>query len=368
MGEERREEIDQALGRHGERERDAKPLIADAGAGERCRGRGAVETRRGPRDFGPNHHRDPPFHEAPIAAECGNHAPARCLRDHPEPIAPMTPLGFWAFLAAASVGAGFVGSLLGLGGGLLLVPILTLGFGLDIRYAIGASIVSVIATSSGAAISLVRQRLANLRVAMFLELGTTAGALTGAFLAGVVNSRWLFLIFGAAMAYAAITMFHRLTSRAQGAPPRDAIADRLALHGDYHQPGAEGGRIVPYRVTHAAPGLGLMYLAGAASGLLGIGSGALKVPAMDIAMRLPIKVSSATSNFMIGVTAAASAGVYFARGDINPFVAGPVCAGILLGSFVGSRLLVHAPGRAIRTAFVLVLLWVAVQMFRKGLR
>ncbi|MGE5176857.1 MAG: sulfite exporter TauE/SafE family protein [Hyphomicrobiales bacterium] len=279
----------------------------------------------------------------------------------------MTPLEFWAFLAAASVGAGFIGSMLGLGGGLLLVPILTLGFGLDIRYAIGASIVSVIATSSGAAIALVRERLANLRVAMFLESGTTAGALTGAFLAGVVNSRWLFLVFGLAMAYAGVTMFHRLTSHTDAPAPDDALADRLGLHAEYHEPGEDARRIVPYRVAHTLPGLGLMVLAGAASGLLGIGSGALKVPAMDIAMRLPIKVSSATSNFMIGVTAAASAGVYFARGDINPFVAGPVCVGVLTGSFLGSRLLVHAPGRAIRTAFVIVLVWIAYQMFRKGL-
>ncbi|HEX7078088.1 MAG TPA: sulfite exporter TauE/SafE family protein [Candidatus Eisenbacteria bacterium] len=278
----------------------------------------------------------------------------------------MTPLGFWGILTAVSVGAGLFGSMLGLGGGLLLVPILSLGFGLDIRYAIGASIVSVIATSSGAAVSLVREHLANLRVAMFLELGTTTGALTGAFLAGVVNSRWLFLVFAVVMAYSAVSMFLRLTSRADAPPSPDRLADRFGLHAAYHD-AAEGVR-VEYRVVNTALGLGLMVVAGAVSGLLGIGSGALKVPAMDVAMRLPIKVSSATSNFMIGVTAAASAGVYFARGDINPFVAGPVCLGVLAGSFLGSRLLLHAPGRLIRAAFVLVLLWVAFEMFRKGIR
>lgn len=276
----------------------------------------------------------------------------------------MTPLLFTLLLFTLSLGAGALGALLGIGGGMLLVPLLTLGLGVDIRYAVGASIVSVIATSSGAAATYVRERMANLRVAMFLEVGTTAGALTGAMLAGVLHGRWLYLLFGAVMAWSTAAMLWKLSARQEAPVPPDALADALALHGSY--PGGPGGREVSYRVTGTRTGLGLMYVAGAVSGLLGIGSGALKVPAMDLAMRLPVKVSAATSNFMIGVTAAASAGVYFARGDINPFVAGPVCAGVTLGAMGGTRLLGRLESRTVRALFVVVLAWVAVQMLRKG--
>ncbi|HET9452553.1 MAG TPA: sulfite exporter TauE/SafE family protein [Aggregicoccus sp.] len=275
----------------------------------------------------------------------------------------MTPLLFALTLFFVSLGSGALGALLGLGGGLILVPVLTLGLGVDIRYAVGASIVSVIATSSGAAAAYVRERMANLRVAMFLELATVSGALTGAFLAGVVSGRWLFLIFGLVMGYSALVM---LRSRGDLAAPvaADALSDSLGLHGSYWD--ASEGREVAYQVTGARTGLGLMYVAGTVSGLLGIGSGALKVPAMDLAMRLPIKVSTATSNFMIGVTAAASAGVYFARGDIDPFIAGPVSAGIVVGAFAGSRLLGRLQNRWLRRLFVAVLLVVSAQMLLKG--
>ena len=277
----------------------------------------------------------------------------------------MTPLLFALTLFLVSLGSGALGALLGLGGGLILVPVLTLALGVDIRYAVGASIVSVIATSSGAAAAYVRERLANLRVAMFLELATVCGALTGAFLAGVVGGRWLFLLFGLVMGYSALVMLRARSDL--GAPvPADALSDRLALHGSYWD--ESEGREVAYRVTGARGGLALMYVAGTVSGLLGIGSGALKVPAMDLAMRLPIKVSTATSNFMIGVTAAASAGVYFARGDIDPFIAGPVAAGIVVGAYAGSRLLGRLQSRWLRRLFVLVLLGVSLQMLFKGVR
>ncbi|HVG59869.1 MAG TPA: sulfite exporter TauE/SafE family protein, partial [Hyalangium sp.] len=210
----------------------------------------------------------------------------------------MTPFFFVTVVFTISVVAGLLGSLLGLGGGLILVPILTLLLKVDIRYAVGASIVSVIATSSGAAAAYVRDRLANLRVAMFLEMATTAGALTGAFLAGVVGGRGLYLIFGAVMGYSAVAMLRKLGAQADAPVPPDALADRLGLHSSYFDEAT--GREVDYRVTRPLTGLGLMYAAGAVSGLLGIGSGALKVPAMDLAMRLPLKVSTATSNFMIG--------------------------------------------------------------------
>jgi hypothetical protein len=277
----------------------------------------------------------------------------------------MTPLDFTGILFCVSVVAGALGAMLGLGGGLIIVPVLTLGLGVDIRYAIGASIVSVIATSSGAAAAYVRERMTNLRVAMFLELGTTTGALTGATLAGVLPVRWLYLLFGVILGASALAMLRRKGGGEAASVPPDALSDRLGLHGRYRD--EEQGREVPYRVTGAALGLGLMYCAGTVSGLLGIGSGALKVPAMDLAMRLPLKVSSATSNFMIGVTAAASAGVYFARGDIAPFIAGPVAAGVMLGAYGGTRLLGRMREAFLRPVFVVVLLGVAAQMVVEGL-
>lgn len=276
----------------------------------------------------------------------------------------MTPFLFVTVVFAISAAAGLLGSLLGLGGGLILVPVLTLLLKVDIRYAVGASIVSVIATSSGAAAAYVRDRLANLRVAMFLEMATTAGALTGAFLAGAVGGRGLYLVFGSVMGYSALAMLRKLGARADAPVPPDALADRLEMHGSYFDEAT--GREVDYRVTRPLTGLALMYAAGTVSGLLGIGSGALKVPAMDLAMRLPLKVSTATSNFMIGVTAAASAGVYFARGDIDPFIASPVCLGVTLGAFAGSRYLTKLRGGGLRALFVAVLLWVAFEMLRKG--
>jgi hypothetical protein len=265
-----------------------------------------------------------------------------------------------------SVAAGGLGSLLGLGGGIIVVPALTLLLGIDIRYAIGASIVSVIATSSGAAAAYVRERMTNLRVAMLLEMATTSGALSGAYLAGVIAGRWLYVIFGLLMAVSGIEMLRKHREVVAARVPPDPLADHLRLHQAYYDEAL--GCQVTYRVTHTRLGLALMYLAGVVSGLLGIGSGVLKVPAMDLAMRLPIKVSSATSNFMIGVTAAASAGVYFARGDIDPFVAAPVAAGVLLGATAGSRLLGRLESRVIRVVFVVVLFGVALEMLWKGIR
>jgi uncharacterized protein len=277
----------------------------------------------------------------------------------------MTPLGFTLLAFGISVVAGVLGSLLGLGGGIIVVPALTLLLGIDIRYAIGASIVSIIATSSGAAAAYVRERMTNLRVAMLLEIGTTTGAMTGAFLSGVVSVRWLYIIFGVILGYSAIAMFrkrHHLAS----VVPADRWADRLGLHSEYFDEADD--LTIAYRVTRTPVGLGLMYVAGVVSGLLGIGSGALKVPAMDLAMGLPIKVSTATSNFMIGVTAAASAGVYFMRGDINPFIAAPVAAGVLVGATAGARLLGRIQSKNIRLTFVIILIWISLQMLLKGVR
>jgi hypothetical protein len=280
----------------------------------------------------------------------------------------MTPLEFALFVFAISIIAGALGSLLGLGGGIIVIPALTLLFHVDIHYAIGASIVAVIATSSGAAASFVRGGLANLRVAMVLELATTTGALTGAYLAGLLNPRWLYVIFGIVMGYSAIVMYRK---RNNGDNDRVATkhapwADYLRLHSSYYDKAL--GKEVVYRVVSTRIGLSLMYLAGAISGLLGIGSGSLKVPAMDLAMQMPIKVSTATSNFMIGVTAAASAGVYFMRGDIDPFIAGPVAVGVLFGAMAGAALLPKLQSSTVRVVFVLVILWISAQMLYKGIR
>ena len=276
----------------------------------------------------------------------------------------LTVLQFVLIAFGISLAAGLLGSLLGIGGGIILIPALTLLMGIKIRYAIGASIVSVIATSSGAAAAYVREHMSNLRVAMFLEIGTTVGALTGALLAGHIAVRWLFIVFGIIMGYSAIEMFRKGRHEQEANVPPDKLADRLNLHSSYYDQVL--GRHISYRITHAWLGLGLMYGAGVVSGLLGIGSGALKVTAMDLAMRLPIKVSSATSNLMIGVTAAASAGVYFARGDINPLIAAPVSVGVLIGATGGSLLLGRLQSRSIRIAFVIVLLWISGQMLWKG--
>jgi len=279
----------------------------------------------------------------------------------------MTLLGFDLLVFAVAVIAGLLGSLLGLGGGIIVIPVLTLLFKIDIHYAIGASIVSIIATSSGAAAAYVRERMTNLRVAMVLELATVSGALTGAYLIGVLSTHWLYIMFGLILTYSALMMLRKRRDLPQDPDTTRAApwADYLRLHSSYYDD-AQGREIV-YRVRNAGLGLVLMYIAGVVSGLLGIGSGALKVPAMDLGMRLPIKVSTATSNFMIGVTAAASATVYFLRGDINPVIAAPVATGVLIGALLGSRLLGRLQSSTIRVFFVIVLLWVSLQMLWKGM-
>lgn len=263
-----------------------------------------------------------------------------------------------------SVVAGFLGALLGLGGGMIVTPALTLFFGIDIKYAIGASIISVIATSSGAAIAYLKDRLTNIRIGMFLEIGTTLGAITGAFLSAFINPKFLFIIFGVLMLYSAVMMLRKVN----GGKPKDVIthpmAEKLRLNNAYFDKSIN--ETVSYQVTGVFGGLGMMYVAGTLSGLLGIGSGALKVMGMDLFMRLPLKVSSATSNFMIGVTAAASAGVYFFRGNIDPKIAAPVALGVLLGATIGTRAMQRMKSRVLRLIFVPVLAFVSIQMIVKG--
>jgi uncharacterized membrane protein YfcA len=272
---------------------------------------------------------------------------------------------FEATLFGISIAAGVLGSILGLGGGVVIVPVLTLVFGVNIRYAIGASIVSVIATSSGAAATYVKDHITHVRVAMFLEVATTVGAISGAFAAPFVSPRLLYGLFAAILLLSAAVMVRRRATDWHPLERGDRWAARLKLNSSY--PDAAVGREVSYAVTHVPLGFALMLVAGLVSGLLGIGSGALKVPAMDSAMRLPIKVSSATSNFMIGVTAAASAGAYYVRGDILPLIAAPVALGVLLGSLIGPRILMRLPAREVRWLFVGVLAFIALELGLKAL-
>ena len=264
-----------------------------------------------------------------------------------------------------SIAAGVLGSLVGLGGGVLIVPLLTLAFGLPIYFAIGASIISVIATSSGAAAAYVRDHLTNLRVGMFLELGTTIGAITGAFLAVLLVPNLLFVLFGVILLISAVPLLFKIGEELPKGVKNDRLARWLGLSGTY--PDQRMGRQVPYQVTRTPLGLAMMYVAGIISGLLGIGSGSFKVLALDTAMRLPMKVSTTTSNFMIGVTAAASAGIYFSRGDIPPLIAAPVALGVLLGAFIGSHLLTRLSNKTLRLIFLPVLAIIAIQMVMRGL-
>lgn len=276
----------------------------------------------------------------------------------------MTPLDFMLIAFLASVLAGLVGSILGLGGGIIVVPTLTLLLGVNIRFAIAASLVSVIATSTGAAAAYVREHLTNLRLGMVLELATTAGALCGAYLAGLIPAAWLQRIFGGLMIYAAIMMLVRTARPTRGPTPSDPLGDRLGLHASYYDPWLKGQ--VTYAVCRTWLGLLVSAVAGAVSGLLGVGGGLLKVPVMTLGMHVPIKAATATSNFMIGVTAAASAGVYFLRGDIDPFIAAPVILGITVGATTGSRLLGRLRSSWIRLAFVVILLIVSFQMLTRN--
>jgi uncharacterized membrane protein YfcA len=274
----------------------------------------------------------------------------------------MTVLTITVLIFICSFAAGLLGSLTGLGGGVVIVPTLALLFGVNLRYAIGASLVSVIATSSGAAAAYVREGFSNIRIGMFLEMATTAGAVSGALLAAHVSTSAIAIIFGVMLLASAY-----LSSRPQPEhyPPSgvNVIGEKLRMKGSYptpQGPQAYEARWIPF-------GFGVSYLAGIMSGLLGIGGGAVKVLAMDQVMRIPFKVSTATSNFMIGVTAAASAGVYLRRGYIDPGLAMPVMLGVLLGSVTGARVMPGARTRLLRILFSSIVLILAIEMIYKGL-
>lgn len=246
---------------------------------------------------------------------------------------------------------------------MIAVPFLTLVLGVDIRYAIAASLISIVATSSGAAASFLRDHLTNLRVAVLLEIGTVAGAITGFLISAYVHGRILYFVFAAFLFFSVYTMLRKR---------QEVLADvdhpwsaRLKLASTF---ASDDGTVKEYKVAAVPQGMIYMYIAGIMSALLGIGSGALKVLAMDGAMKLPIKVSSATSNFMIGVTAAASAGAYLVKGDVRAEIAAPVAVGIIVGSWVGARAMTKMKARSIRIFFVILLIVVAFQMLLKGAR
>ena len=274
----------------------------------------------------------------------------------------MNVIEFTFLVWAGSLIAGFLGALTGLGGGVVLVPLLTIFFHVDLRYAIGASLVSVIATSSGSAAAYVKEGFSNIRIGMFLEIATTLGALLGAYLTAKVPASAIAVIFGLMLVYSAYVSRHtRPRTEVEQSP--DPLATKLKMNGTF--PDTSGLR--SYNVYGVPTGFGVMFGAGALSGLLGIGSGALKVVAMDQAMKVPFKVSTTTSNFIIGVTAAASAGVYLSRGYIDPALAMPVMLGVLIGSLMGTRVLVKTQTKLLRIVFSGVIVLLGLEMLLKGL-
>lgn len=269
----------------------------------------------------------------------------------------MNTLEFTLVVSFGSFLAGFLGALTGLGGGVVVVPMLVLLLGVDIKYAVGASLVSVIATSSGAAAAYVREGYSNIRIGMFLEIATTIGAAVGALIAAKISGGTIGFVFGLVLLYSAVLSRKDPSQAAVDRPP-DKLATKLKMNGTYP---TENG-ITPYNVYNVPGGFSLMFGAGVLSGLLGIGSGAVKVLAMDQAMKIPFKVSTTTSNFMIGVTAAASAGVYLSRGYIDPKIAMPVMLGVLSGSLLGARVLARSRVQVLRYVFAIVIAVLGCEM------
>lgn len=266
--------------------------------------------------------------------------------------------------------AGFLGSLVGLGGGIIITPALTILFGFDIKYAIGASIVAVIATSSGSAIAFVKDHVSNMRVGMLLEVFTTAGGVVGALMAGVFSSKLLYIFFSLILLNSFYGMLKKTglitkVKKEEEIVENDKYAEKYKLNSSYYDKAT--GETVKYNVTNVPQGSLVMFGAGFASGLLGIGSGAFKVVALDTYMKLPIKVSTATSNFMMGVTATASALIYFFNGTINPVVAAPIAIGTLIGSRTGAKVMQRLDAKYIRYIFLPILLFTIINMFLKGL-
>ncbi len=275
----------------------------------------------------------------------------------------MTEPWFDLTIAAASFFAGLIGALIGLGGGIIITPMLVLAFGVDIRYAMGAALVSVIATSSGAGAAYLRNGISNMRIGLFLCVATTSGAVAGALLATVLNQNTLSIIFGVALLATVVLSLGKKKEVSDENTLSDPLAVKLRLPGT--RPVGELRKSYP--VLHVVPGFLVMIIAGILSGLLGIGSGAFKVLAMDQIMGIPFKVTTATSNFMIGVTAAASVGIYLKRGYIDPAIVAPVALGVLAGAFLGAKLLAVAPVKLLKAIFLVAVSLISVQMILNGL-
>lgn len=265
-----------------------------------------------------------------------------------------------------SIIAGVAGSLLGLGGGIIIIPALTLIWGIDIRYAIGASAVAVIATSSSAAAAYIREGLTNIRIGMFLEIAAIPGAIAGAFLTGLINPRFLYILFACVLGYSVFILFRRRHLELPECTDPTPLANSLRLAGCYYDHSLK--QTISYAPAGLCPSFLSMLGAGLLSGLLGIGNGAINVMVMDLLMKLPMKVATATSNFMIGITIAASAGIYFAHGYINPIIAAPVALGVVLGSMLGARFMIRLKNTTVRKIFLPVLFYIALQMLLRGIR
>lgn len=274
----------------------------------------------------------------------------------------MSVLLFTIIVLAGAFLAGLVGSLTGLGGGVIIIPLLTLVLGVDIHYAIGASIISVIATSSGSAAAYVKEGITNIRIGMFLEVATTISAIIGAVVTVFINPSYIAVIFGLILLFSAVMMMKKKVDRSDN-DTSGRLAVFFKLNGSYP---TDGG-LKKYAVHRVGAGFFMMFIAGIISGLLGIGSGALKVLAMDNIMRIPFKVSTTTSNFMMGVTAAASAIVYLHRGQIDPGIAMPVAVGVLFGATLGSKILVRTNTDKLKKIFAVVVIFLALQMIYNGL-
>jgi len=273
----------------------------------------------------------------------------------------MTEAWFDILIAVAAFLAGVIGALIGLGGGIIITPVLVLGFGVDIRYAMGAALASVIATSSGAAAAYLKDGISNMRIGLFLCTATTTGAVAGALLATSLNAKVLSVVFGIALLVTALLSLRKQEESTKKDTP-DPLAQKLRLDGSY--PTASG--TVSYFVHGIPGGFVVMFIAGVLSGLLGIGSGAFKVVAMDQIMRIPFKVTTATSNFMIGVTAAASVGIYLKSGFLDPVLVYPVALGVLAGAFVGARIMPYAPVKLLKQIFITMVILIGIQMVLRG--
>lgn len=274
----------------------------------------------------------------------------------------MTVLVFTLIVLVGAFMAGLLGSLTGLGGGVIIIPLLTLGLGVNIHYAIGASIISVIATSSGSAAAYVKEGITNVRIGMFLEVATTISAIAGVIIASYINASAIMVVFGFILLFSAFMMLKKKIDHSNNEKTSE-LANYFKLNGSY--PTEEG--IKPYAVHNVVGGFAMMFVAGTLSGLLGIGSGALKVIGMDNIMKMPFKVSTTTSNFMIGVTAAASAIVYWHKGQIDPTIALPVSIGVILGATLGAKILLKTKTGQLKMIFAVVIAILALQMIYNGL-